>query len=124
MSNRKPPQLPKEEPAIPLEPSEAKIRTTFLRQKIDKVKELQREGKTKEEIELQVSDFVEKYPTLFKMITSSEGYNEATLRTMLAMMERMGNGELTQDQASGIVGQRLFDTHIKPKIDKEEQEKK
>jgi hypothetical protein len=43
---------------------------------------------------------------------------------MIAMMERMGNGELTQDQASGIVGQRLFDTHIKPKLEKEEKEKK
>ena len=124
MSNRKAPKLPKEEPAIPLEPAEAKARTTFLRQKIDKVKQLQREGKTKEEIELQVPDFVEKYPTLFKMITSPEGYNEANLRTMLTMMERMGTGELTQDQASGIVGQRLFDTHIKPKLDKEEKGKK
>ena len=35
---------------------------------------------------------------------------------MLAMLERMGTGDMTQDQASVIVGQRLYDTFIKPNI--------
>jgi hypothetical protein len=29
----------------------------------------------------------------------------------------MGRGEMTQDQASGVVGQRLYDTYIKPNLD-------
>jgi hypothetical protein len=42
--------------------------------------------------------------------------NEAALRTMLALLERMGSGQMTQDQASVVVGQRLYDTYIKDKI--------
>jgi hypothetical protein len=36
---------------------------------------------------------------------------------MLAMLEKMGNSELDQNQASVIVGQRLHDVYIKPKME-------
>jgi len=32
------------------------------------------------------------------------------------MLERMGTGDMSQDQASTVVGQRLYDTFIKTKI--------
>jgi hypothetical protein len=57
-----------------------------------------------------------KFPALFKMLFKIDINNEASLRTMLAMLERMGTGDMTQDQASVIVGQRLYDTFIKPNI--------
>jgi hypothetical protein len=44
-------------------------------------------------------------------------YDEAAVRTMLYMLEKMGTGELSQHQASVIVGQRLHDTYIKPTVD-------
>lgn len=113
---RRPPELPKEEPAIPLEPGVAKARTTYVRSMIDKVKKLKNEGKTVDEIKGEVTRFSEDYPQLFKLLTKGDEYNEASLRTMLAMMEKMGTGEISQHQASVIVGQRLHDVFIKPKL--------
>jgi hypothetical protein len=40
------------------------------------------------------------------------------------MLERMGRNEITQDQASGVVGQRLYDKYIKPNIDESGGDKK
>ena len=111
--NQPPPQ---EEEAIPLDPDVAKARSAFIRSNLDKVQELKNLGKTKEEIEKEVSVFVAGYPALFKMVMKTDGHNEGSLRTMLAMLERMGSGELTQHQASVIVGQRLHDVYIKPKM--------
>jgi hypothetical protein len=33
---------------------------------------------------------------------------------MLAMLDRMGSGQLNQHEASVIVGQRVFDAFVKP----------
>ena len=107
---------PKEEPAIPIEPDIAKARATYLRDMVAKVKELKQSGKTMDEIKTQTGGFHLQYPSLFKML-SKDVYDEAAIRTMLYMLEKMGTGELSQHQASVIVGQRLHDTYIKPKVD-------
>jgi hypothetical protein len=107
---------PKEEPAVPIEPDIAKARATYVKAQVEKVKALKEAGKTAEEIKAEVSRFAEDYPALFKMLMSSENFNEASLKTMLALLERMGTGEMTQHQASVVVGQRLHDVYIKPKM--------
>ncbi len=116
---RRPPQLPKEEPAIPLEPGVASARTAYIRHTLDQIKTLQRQGKTVEEIRAEHARFAEDYPQIFKMVTKGEAYDESSLRTMLLMLERMGTGELSQHQASVIVGQRLHDKFIQPALDAE-----
>lgn len=118
MSQRRPPQLPKEEPAIPLEPAIAKTRSAYVKSMIDKIKQLKNSGKTLDEIKQEegIQRFSEDYPQLFKLLTKGEDFNEGSLRTMLAMMDKMGSGEITQHQASVIVGQRLHDLYIKPKL--------
>jgi hypothetical protein len=120
MSNRRPPQLPEEPPAIPLEPEEAAARTVFINDSIRVIRQLKLQGKTPDEIEKEVPLFARDYPTLYKMVLKINLESEkesAPLRTMIAMMDRMGKGQMTQDQASGVVGQRLYDTYIKPNID-------
>lgn len=107
---------PEEEPAIPIEPDVAKARATYVKAQVEKVKAMKGEGKTTEEIKAEVSRFAEDYPALFKMLMSSDNFNEASLKTMLALLERMGTGEMTQHQASVVVGQRLHDVYIKPKM--------
>jgi hypothetical protein len=107
---------PKEEPAIPIEPDIAKARATYVKAQVERVKELKGAGKTSEEIKAEVSRFAEDYPALFKMLMSSDNFNEASLKTMLALLERMGTGEMSQHQASVVVGQRLHDVYIKPKM--------
>jgi len=111
------PNLPDEPPAIPLEPDLAAARSKFLRDNIDVVKSLKAQGKSVEEITAAVPIFAENYPALFKMLFKIDIDSEAKLRTMLAMLERMGQGQMTQDQASGVVGQRLYDAYVKPHID-------
>jgi hypothetical protein len=116
-SKNKKPNLPKEEPAIPLEPDVAAARSIFINDNIRIVKSLKEKGKTAEEAAKEVPVFCRDYPALFKMLFKIDIGNEAALRTMLAMLDRMGRGEMTQDQASGVIGQRLYDTYIKPNLD-------
>lgn len=118
MQAQRRPGMPEEEPAIPIEPAVAAARTTYVKAKIEIVKSLKAEGKTQAELQehADVKDFALQYPALFKMLFKIDINNEASLRTMLAMLERMGTGDMTQDQASTVVGQRLYDTYIKSKI--------
>ena len=67
-----------------------------------------------DEIKSKMPTFYQNYKNLFDMITNSRGYNKQDLKTMLAMLDRMGSGELTQHQASVIVGKRIADQYIKP----------
>ena len=114
---RGPPQLPPEEPAIPLDPAVAKARSTYVKDQVNKIIALKEEGKTEFEIREQHERFSKDYPQLFKMLMNGVGLNDPSLRTMLSMLERMGSGELSQHQASVIVGQRLHDKFIKPSLD-------
>lgn len=111
-----PPKMPPEEPAIPLEADVAAARSVFVKDNIQIVKLLKEQGKTKEEIEKEVPVFARDYPALYKMLFKIDIANEAALRTMLALLDRMGKGQMTQDQASGVVGQRLYDVYIKPNL--------
>jgi hypothetical protein len=93
-----------------------KERAQYVRDSIDMIENYQKEGLTTEEIKDKVPTFVRDYKNLFEMVTQPGGYNKQSLKTMLAMLDRMGSGELTQHQASVIVGQRLADTYIKPNL--------
>jgi len=114
MSFTRPPT--EEEPAIPLDPSVAKDRATYIKFNMNKIQSLKTAGKTNEEIQAEVSRFAEDYPSLFKKLINTNDFNEPSLRTMIAMLEKMGSGDISQHQASVIVGQRLHDTYIKPKM--------
>lgn len=118
MQAQRRPGMPEEEPAVPIEPAVAAARTRYVKAKIEIVKALKGDGMTQAEAQehAEVKDFAEKYPALFKMLFKIDINNEASLRTMLAMLERMGTGDMSQDQASTVVGQRLYDTFIKSKI--------
>ena len=107
-------QPPKEEEAIPLEPAVAKTRYIYVNNTVEAIKKLKNDGVPDDEIREAYSSFVLDYPAVFKMVMKTD--NEGPLRTMLAMLEKMGTGELSQHQASVIVGQRLHDIYIKPKI--------
>ena len=118
MSQRRgPPNLPPEEPAIPLDPSVAKARAAYVKDNVNKILALKQEGKSDFEIREEHERFSKDYPQLFKMLMNGVGLNDPSLRTMLSMLEKMGTGELSQHQASVIVGQRLHDKYIKPSLD-------
>jgi hypothetical protein len=93
-----------------------KERAQYVRESIALIETYQAQGLTTKQIEEKVPTFVRDYKNLFEMVTMPGGYNKQSLKTMLAMLDRMGKGELSQHQASMIVGQRLADTYIKPVI--------
>jgi hypothetical protein len=82
-------------------------RAAYIRAMVKRVTEFKQEGKTVEQIQERLPEFAKEYPHLFVMLTQGEGYDAANLQTMLAMLDRMGQGGLNTHQASVIVGQRL-----------------
>lgn len=89
-------------------------RAKYVRDTVALIEQYQSEGKTLDEIKKLVGTFVRDYKNLFEMITAPGGYDKQNLKTMLALLDRMGAGDLTQHQASVITGQRLAAKYIKP----------
>jgi len=56
----------------------------------------------------------EVFPTIFEM--HYEGKLDSTFFEMLKLRRRIETGELTDDEASRIVGQQLFDRFVKPNL--------
>jgi hypothetical protein len=110
-----PPNFPPEEPVVPIDPDLAKARATYVRDMTEKINALRRQGSTLDTIKEATGTFSTQYPGLFKMILE-DSYNDSSLRTMLALLDRMGTGQMSQHQASVVVGQRLHDIYIKPKM--------
>ncbi|NBN99309.1 MAG: hypothetical protein EBV19_08765 [Flavobacteriia bacterium] len=80
------------------------------------IETLQTEGKTVEQIKERMPEFARDYENLFKAATSGEAFNKQNLKTMLALLDRMGEGQLSQHQASVIVGKKLADQYITPQV--------
>lgn len=88
-----------------------KERSQYVRAMVARVLEYRRERKTPDEIKERLPEFVEGYKHLFEMITAPEGFDQRNLDIMLAMLDRMGSGGLSQHEASVIVGKRLFEQY-------------
>jgi hypothetical protein len=59
-------------------------------------------------------DFANNFPHLFIMVSSKDGYNKETLKTMLAMMDKMASSQMSQHDASVKVGEHLMKKYAKP----------
>jgi hypothetical protein len=59
----------------------------------------------------------EVFPSIFEM--HYEGNLDETFFTMLKLRRQIEKGEITEDDASKIVGQHLFDRYVAPKINKD-----
>jgi hypothetical protein len=55
------------------------------------------------------------FPTIFYM--HLEGKLDGTFFEMLKLRHKMDKGELTEDEASRIVGQQLFDRYVAPVVE-------
>ena len=58
---------------------------------------------------------VDQFPTIFDM--HLEGKLDETFFYMLQMKRKMEKGELTEDQASLAVGQKLFNRYVAPVVE-------
>ena len=86
-------------------------RSAYVKSMIELTLEHKRQGLTIPEIKEKVTEFAEKYENLFEMITSPSGYDKKNLDVMLTMLDHMGKGNLTQHDASVIVGKRLYEKY-------------
>jgi hypothetical protein len=86
-----------------------KTRSQYVKSMIARTIEYLREGKSIEAIKERLPEFVRDYEHLFEMITSPTGFDTSQLNVMLSMLDHMGNGNLTQHDASVIVGKRLYE---------------
>ena len=116
-SRRRPPPPPPEEPAIPIEPEIARARSALIKAAIVTLRKAKEDGKSRAEMEEAVPEFARDYAKLFSMLADHGEFDNPSLRTMLAMLDRMGTGEMSQHQASVVVGQRLHDVFIKPVVE-------
>ena len=88
-------------------------RVTYVRAMINRVFEYQQAGRTVAQIKTLLPEFIEEYRHLFEMITQPEGYDKAQLQGMLALLDKMGTGRLTQHQASVVVGKQILEKYHK-----------
>jgi len=62
----------------------------------------------------EIREFADAYPELFKKIVGQQDLTP--IRTMLAMLDKMAEGQISSHQASIIVGQKLVDRYVKPQL--------
>jgi hypothetical protein len=83
-------------------------RAAYLRETVAKIQVRQAAGASPDAIKAEFAAFNLSFPRLFETLMDP-GYDKQTLQTMLAMLDRMGQGSLSPHQASVIVGQRLLE---------------
>lgn len=89
-------------------------RATMIRAMVRDLVPLVRQGKLEAELKANYPEYAERYPELFKKIVTKQDLTP--LNTMLAMLDKMASGSISQHEASIIVGQRLVDRFVKPQL--------
>ena len=88
-------------------------RAVYIRAMVTRTEELKTAGRSVDDIKAQLPEFSRDYPHLFETILSAD-YDRNNLQTMLALMERMGQGSMNHHQATVVVGKRLAQKYIRP----------
>lgn len=89
-------------------------RAAIIREMISVLVPLVRAGKLEAELKVAYPTYADRYPELFKKIVTKQDLTP--LHTMVAMLDRMADGSISQHQASIIVGQRLVDRYVTPQL--------
>jgi hypothetical protein len=90
------------------------VRARFIREMLNDIPRWMAQGLTEEQIREKVPEFSDKYPELFTKIIQKQDLSP--IQSMLAMLDRMGEGNITQHQASVIIGKKLVDKFITPQL--------
>jgi hypothetical protein len=90
-------------------------RARDIRRLLEEVPYLQRQGATKDQLLTLFEKEAKLYPQFFKKVV--DGEDTTPIRVMLTMLDRMQEGELSQHQASVIVGQKLVNKYVRPQMD-------
>jgi hypothetical protein len=89
-------------------------RAQYIRTMLQDIALWMSQGDSEETIRNRVPEFIENYPELFKKVIYHKDL--APIQTMLSMLDKMGSGQLSQHQASVIVGKKLVDRYVTPQL--------
>lgn len=90
------------------------VRAQYIRQMLQDIAKWMANGDSEDLIRQRVPDFIEKYPELFKKIITRSDLSP--IQSMLAMLDRMGEGSISQHQASVVIGKKLVDKFVTPQL--------
>ena len=99
--------------ARPMDYSPAE-RARYVRAMVQDVARWMADGDSEEMIKQRIPEFIEQYPELFKKLIQKQ--DMAPIQSMLSMLDRMAEGNLSQHQASVIVGKKLVDRFVTPQL--------
>lgn len=91
-----------------------KERAQYIRTMLRDIALWMSQGESKDTIQERVPQFVESYPELFKKIITRQDL--APIQNMLNMLDKMGEGNLSQHQASIQIGKNLVDRYVTPQL--------
>jgi len=89
-------------------------RAEYIRIMVKDIAKMSKDGETEEQIRLKVPDFIEKYPELFKKMMKGEDLTP--VYGMIQMLDKMGEGRLSQHEASVVIGKNLMDRYVTPQL--------
>ena len=69
----------------------------------------------REKVSEENSKLYDEFPTIFEM--HMEGKLDETFFEMLKLRQKIEKGEMTDDEASRMIGQKLFDRYVAPVVD-------
>lgn len=90
------------------------VRARYIRTMLQDIALWMAQGDSEETITARVPQFVDNYPELFKKLMRRQDL--APIQSMLAMLDKMGDGALSQHQASVIIGKKLVDRYVTPQL--------
>lgn len=90
------------------------VRAQYVRDSIVEIVKYMKEGLTEQQLQIKFPDFSENYPKLFNKVIANEDLS--MVKGMLSMLDKMGDGSITQHEASIIVGKNLVDKFITPQL--------
>jgi hypothetical protein len=91
-----------------------KVRARFIREMLNDIPRWMTQGLTEEQIREKVPEFADRYPELFTKIIQKQDLSP--IQSMLSMLDKMGEGNITQHQASIIIGKKLVDKFVNPQL--------
>lgn len=112
-----PPNMPAEKPAVPIAPILAKRRAEYVRENITLIRQLRSAGADDSAIFTAVGTFADGFPGLFKALLKNDARTEIYIQQTLIMLDKMSAEELTQGEASAIIGKKAADAFVKPIVE-------
>lgn len=89
-------------------------RAQYIRRMLHDIPLWQSQGDSEDVIKQRVPTFVEQYPELFKKMMKKQDLGP--IQKMLPLLDRMGQGNISQHQASVLVGKQLVDQYVTPQL--------